>query len=116
MFDFNGFDKGVIGKKLPSDSTLNNMKKSELIELLHLAESNHRVLAKTYKIAVDTSKCKSCSLTLDEKDIRQVRAEERKKILDTLYRLVKSDYNSKECKLLISDLQEFLEEQRNESN
>lgn len=45
MVDFNGFDKGVIGKKLPSDSTLNQMKKSELIELLHLAESNHRVLA-----------------------------------------------------------------------
>lgn len=25
--DFNGFDKGVIGKPLPADSTLNNMKK-----------------------------------------------------------------------------------------
>lgn len=75
MVDFNGFDKGVIGKKLPSDSTLNQMKKSELIELLHLAESNHRVLAETYKIAVDTSKCKSCPLTLDEKDRRQVRTE-----------------------------------------
>ena len=39
--EFNGFDKGVIGKKLPSDTTLNNMKKSELIELLHIAEHNH---------------------------------------------------------------------------
>lgn len=45
MVDFNGFDKGVIGKPLPADSTLNNMKKNELIELLHLAESNHKVLA-----------------------------------------------------------------------
>lgn len=44
MVDFNGFDKGVIGKPLPADSTLNNMKKNELIELLHLAESNHALL------------------------------------------------------------------------
>ena len=38
----------------------------------------------------------------------KIRADERKKILNILYRLVKSDYNSKECKLLISDLQEFI--------
>lgn len=84
MVDFNGFDKGVIGKKLPSDSTLNQMKKSELIELLHLAESNHRVLAETYKIAVDTSKCKSCPLTLNEKDRRKVRAEAIDKFVNAL--------------------------------
>lgn len=60
--DFNGFDKGVIGKKLPSDATLNNMKKSELIELLHIAEHNHRVLAETYHVAVDNSKCNRCPL------------------------------------------------------
>lgn len=35
--DFSGFADGVIGKKLPSDKTLNNMKKSELIKLLHMA-------------------------------------------------------------------------------
>lgn len=57
MVDFNGFDKGVIGKPLPADSTLNNMKKNELIELLHLAESNHKVLADAYANAVDNSKC-----------------------------------------------------------
>ena len=68
MTDFNGFDKGVIGKKLPSDTTLNNMKKSDLIKLLHLAESNHRVLAETYKIAVDTSKCNTCPLSLNGRD------------------------------------------------
>lgn len=60
--DFNGFDKGVIGKKLPSDSTLNNMKKAELIELLHIAEHNHTVLAQFYKNAVDNSKCHRCTL------------------------------------------------------
>ena len=42
--DFSGFTKGVIGKRLPSDSTLNNMKKSDLIELLHLAEHNYNAL------------------------------------------------------------------------
>lgn len=60
--DFNGFDKGVIGKKLPSDSTLNNMKKADLIKLLHTAEHNHTVLAQFYKNAVDNSKCHRCPL------------------------------------------------------
>lgn len=62
MIDFNGFDKGVIGKKLPSDSVLNNMKKKDLIELLHIAEHNHNVLAEVYRIAVDNSKCNRCPL------------------------------------------------------
>lgn len=62
VIDFNGFDKGVIGKKLPSDSTLNNMKKSELIELLHIAEHNHSALVQSYKNAVDTNKCNRCPL------------------------------------------------------
>lgn len=93
MVDFNGFDKGVVGKKLPSDSTLNQMKKSELIELLHLAESNHRVLAEVYKIAVDTSKCKSCPLTLDEKDRRKVRTEA---IDDAIHHLDNSRVNCHE--------------------
>nr|DAI20897.1 MAG TPA: hypothetical protein [Bacteriophage sp.] len=57
-----GFDKGVIGKPLPADSTLNNMKKYELIELLHIAESNHKVLTDAYANAVDTSKCNRCPL------------------------------------------------------
>lgn len=30
MVNFNGFDKGVIGKPLPADSTLNNMKKRQV--------------------------------------------------------------------------------------
>lgn len=71
MVDFNGFDKGVIGKKLPSDTTLNNMRKADLIELLHYAEHNHRVLAEVYKIAVDTSKCKTCPLSLNGEESYQ---------------------------------------------
>lgn len=81
MVDFNGFDKGVIGKKLPSNTTLNCMRKSELIDLLHLAEENHRVLAEAYKIAVDTSKCNLCPLHLDTR----IKADERKKVLDEVY-------------------------------
>ena len=60
VVDFNGFSKGVIGKKLPSDTTLNNMKKSELIKMLHLAQGNYNTLASFYKIATDTSKCNDC--------------------------------------------------------
>ena len=70
MVDFNGFDKGVIGKPLPADSTLNNMKKNELIELLHLAESNHKVLADAYANVVDNSKCNRCPLMQAAKKVR----------------------------------------------
>jgi len=61
--DFNGFDRGVIGKKLPSDTTLNNMKKADLIDLLHIAQHNYEVLNQFYKIAVDNSKCNRCPLS-----------------------------------------------------
>ena len=62
MVDFSWVNNGVIGKPLPADSTLNNMKKYELIELLHIAESNHKVLANAYANAVNTSKCNSCPI------------------------------------------------------
>lgn len=67
---FNGFDKGVIGKPLPADTTLNNMRKADLIELLHIAENNHDVLAQAYRIAVDNSKCHQCPLGRDREKIR----------------------------------------------
>ena len=47
MSNFNGF-VGVIGQKLPSDSTLRSMKKSELIHFLHVAEHNYDALAEKY--------------------------------------------------------------------
>lgn len=56
MVVFNGFNKGVIGKKLPSDTTLNNMRTAELIKLLHIAEDNHKALASFYVNAVAYSK------------------------------------------------------------
>lgn len=53
--EFNGFSKGVIGKKLPSDTTLNNMKKEDLIELLHLAQHNYESLMWFYNNAVNVN-------------------------------------------------------------
>lgn len=50
--EFNGFREGVIGKKLPSDTTLNNMKKSELIKLLRTAQHNYDTLMWFYTNAV----------------------------------------------------------------
>lgn len=84
MVDFNGFDKGVIGKKLPADTTLHCMRKSELIDLLHLAESNHRVLAEAYKIAVDTSKCNICPLHLDTRKVEDIKTKEIRKFAENL--------------------------------
>ena len=70
MVNFSGFNNGVIGKPLPADSTLNNMKKYELIELLHIAERNHKVLADAYVNAVNTSKCNSCPIMQAAKKMR----------------------------------------------
>lgn len=53
--EFCGFRKGVIGKELPKDSTLNNMKKSELIELLHTAQHNYETLMFFYSNAVNAN-------------------------------------------------------------
>lgn len=50
--EFCGFSMGVIGKKLPSDTTLNNMKKADLIKLLHTAQHNYETLMWFYNNAV----------------------------------------------------------------
>lgn len=60
--EFMPLGKGVIGKKMPSDATLNNMKKADLIELLHTAEHNYKTLNWFYNRAVDNSKCNTCPL------------------------------------------------------
>lgn len=62
MTDFNGFGEGVIGKPLPADTTLEAMKKTELIELLHIADHNYKTLKSAYGNAVDNSKCNRCPL------------------------------------------------------
>lgn len=48
--DFNGFDKGVIGKGMPIDSTLKRIRETELIE---------RALAELGAGATNNSKCSS---------------------------------------------------------
>ena len=53
--EFCGFGKGVVGKKLPSDTTLNNMKKVDLIKLLHTAQHNYETLMWFYNNAVNAN-------------------------------------------------------------
>lgn len=126
MVDFNGFDKGVIGKKLPADTTLNCMRKSELIDLLHLAESNHRVLAEAYKIAVDTSKCNICPLHLDNRKVEDIKTEGIRKFAEWLcnggkYRRIKHDnigfeaYQNIYWKSIDEILAEYEKEQKGET-
>lgn len=51
--EFCGFKHGVIGTdKMPSDTTLNNMKKVDLIKLLHTAQHNYETLMWFYNNAV----------------------------------------------------------------
>lgn len=51
--EFCGFKHGVIGTdKMPADTTLNNMKKSDLIKLLHTAQHNYETLMWFYNNAV----------------------------------------------------------------
>lgn len=59
---FTGYDQGVLGKPFPAESTLRAMKKSELIELLHLADHNYKSLNFAYSIALDNSKCNKCPI------------------------------------------------------
>ena len=61
--EFTGFTKGVIGKKLPADSTLSNMKKSELIQLLHIAQHNYETLLWFYHNQNDV--CKKENIIID---------------------------------------------------
>ena len=63
MIDFTGFGEGVTGKPLPADSALGAMKKTELIELLHIANHKYRALKSAYGNAIDNSKCNRCPLT-----------------------------------------------------
>lgn len=49
------YNRGVLGRKLYSDKTLNNMRKSELIELLHVAEHNYDSLMWFYNNAVNVN-------------------------------------------------------------
>lgn len=43
-----GFSKGVIGRDMYSDNTLRHMTKSELIELLKIAQHNYEAVLESY--------------------------------------------------------------------
>lgn len=69
--EFKGITQGVVGKKLPTDTTLNNMKKPELIKLLHVAQHNYDVLNGFYTDAVNVNIGKLNSFTEEhDKKIR----------------------------------------------
>lgn len=46
---------GCLGRKMYSDSTLKSCTKDELIEFLHVAETNYRNLEDTYERSVEAS-------------------------------------------------------------
>lgn len=48
-------NRGCLGRKMYSDSTLKGMTKDELIDLLHLADYNYRNLEDTYEHSVSNS-------------------------------------------------------------
>lgn len=63
MINFNWIDRGVLGKPIPVDSTLKNMKKEQLIDMLHKAQSNYETLRVIYhQSAIDDNKCNRCPL------------------------------------------------------
>lgn len=49
-------NRGCLGRKMYSDSTLKSMTKDELIEFLHVAETNYQNLEETYERSVSNSK------------------------------------------------------------
>lgn len=67
VHEFCGFAKGVIGKKLPADSTLKNMSRAELVELLHIAQHNYDALMFAYDNAVKMNIKLNDELELREK-------------------------------------------------
>lgn len=48
MQTVHGFSKGVIGRDMYSDNTLRHMSKSELIELLKIAQHNYEAVLEAY--------------------------------------------------------------------
>ena len=45
-------NRGCLGRKMYSDSTLKSFTKEELIKLLFLAEENYQTLSETYETSV----------------------------------------------------------------
>lgn len=90
--EFNGFMQGVVGKKLPSDTTLNNMKKSELIELLHIAQHNYDTLMQYYINAVNANIKKIEEYNKEIRDKVLDEFVDRLKIEATQFKHIEDDY------------------------
>lgn len=89
--EFCGFGKGVVGKKLPSDTTLNNMKKADLIKLLHTAQHNYETLMWFYNNAVNANMAQlnnngwiPCSERLPEDETKRYIVQETNGFIDIL--------------------------------
>lgn len=99
--EFNGFTQGVIGKKLYADSVLKKMQKSELIELLHLAQHNYNTLMLFYTNAVNVNMDK-----LKERE-QEIRDEAIDTFLMTIETLVKLHGAAS-----VSEIQEIAEQMK----
>ena len=104
--EFCGFKHGVIGTdKMPADTTLNNMKKADLIKLLHTAQHNYETLMWFYNNAVKVNMAQlnnngwiPCSERLPEEDGKQYIVQKTNGNIDVLeftkdaYKLDKYDF------------------------
>lgn len=90
--EFCGFKHGVIGTdKMPADTTLNNMKKADLIKLLHTAQHNYETLMWFYNNAVKVNMSQlnnngwiSCDKKLPKKSGKYLVTQERYSLDDRL--------------------------------
>ena len=101
--EFCGFKHGVIGTdKMPSDTTLNNMKKADLIKLLHTAQHNYETLMWFYNNAVNANMAQlnnngwiPCSVQLPKKSGKYIITQERYNVDDRFHtgrKIIEVDY------------------------
>lgn len=112
--EFKGITQGVVGKKLPTDTTLNNMKKPELIKLLHVAQHNYDVLNGFYTDAVNVNIGKLNSFTEEhDKEIRNKAIDE---FLEKLYEASESvrpvAWTTRQEVVLLKRVQEIAEQMK----
>ena len=98
--EFCGFKHGVIGTdKMPADTTLNNMKKEDLIKLLHTAQHNYESLMWFYN---NTVKVNMRSLE-EMKEIRAKAIDEFAEKLNTDVESFEAEVNGIRADLLTLD-------------
>lgn len=89
---FELFSKEATGRKLPSDSCLNSMKKQELINLLKTADQNYNVLLQMYMNAVNANMVKiNQNRQLNREQTRKQKKEEKRHLKEECVTLNKVD-------------------------